>query len=262
MLDDSVNFISKGDGPPVILIHGMAASLYDWSSLMPELSEAGYQAFAMDLLGHGGSIKPEDPKYYHVEHIYQHFSTWLEGLHLGNTPVLVGHSLGGYLSLMYAIQHPGQVRAQVLIDPFYETQQLSRLTRLIRHRPNLYEKAIRMAPEWMVRIVLGWIPDSTSYFSPEVRKQIAADYKRASPHFVYITREMPDLTSRISQVETPSLVIWGERDFTLRPASFPKLVELLPHARGYPVADTGHQPHISHHVLVNQLVLQFLENLE
>ncbi|MBI3737910.1 MAG: alpha/beta fold hydrolase, partial [Chloroflexi bacterium] len=59
----TTNFISKGKGSPVILIHGLAASLHDWDFLLPELDKAGYAGYALDLLGHGESPKPDSREY-------------------------------------------------------------------------------------------------------------------------------------------------------------------------------------------------------
>jgi pimeloyl-ACP methyl ester carboxylesterase len=113
----------------------------------------------------------------------------------------------------------------------------------------------------LIHAVLGWNPDSITNFSEETRRQIAADYKRASPHFVYITREIPDLTDSLSQVDLPALVLWGTRDQTLRPASFTRLVQAMPNAAGHPIAATGHQPHISKPELVNPLIIEYINNL-
>jgi pimeloyl-ACP methyl ester carboxylesterase len=256
-----VHAISQGEGPAVILIHGMAASLYDWSSLAPELAANGYNARSLDLLGHGGSAKPDDPQEYHTECLFQHLATWMYSLELRHPAVLVGHSLGGYLSLLTALRTPEIVRGLVLIDPLYETGQLSNLVRWMSQRPLLAEKAMRITPQWMVHAVLGWNPDLAANFSPQIRQQIAADYKRASPHFIYITRELQDLTPNLFQIQVPTCVIWGDRDLTLKPSSFSRLVQALPNASGYPVSATGHQPHITQPERVNRTVLSFLEEL-
>ncbi len=258
MDDLYTNSISLGNGQPVILIHGMAASLYDWISLAPALASNSFAVYALDLLGHGESAKPDDPRLYHIESIYSHFKVWLESLNLVTPPILIGHSLGGYLSLLHAIRHPQAVRGMVLIDPYFESRQLSPLIRLASRRPNLGEKAMRVTPQWLIHAVIGWNPDTTAYFSTEARRQIAVNYKRASPHFVHTTRDMPDLTDNLPEVNAPVLVIWGKRDLTLQPASFPRLVQSLPNATGYPVTATGHQPHISKPDLVNRLTLEFL----
>ncbi|MCC6569360.1 MAG: alpha/beta fold hydrolase, partial [Anaerolineales bacterium] len=49
----TANFVKQGSDSPVILIHGVAASLHDWDELTPELAQNGYASYALDLLGHG-----------------------------------------------------------------------------------------------------------------------------------------------------------------------------------------------------------------
>jgi pimeloyl-ACP methyl ester carboxylesterase len=175
--------------------------------------------------------------------------------------LLVGHSLGGYLSLLYAIRHPEMVRGMVLINPLYSDGQISPFLKTVRQRPDLSARAMHVTPEWLIDRVLGWDPTTSRNFPPEIRKQIANDYKRASPHFVYITREIPDLTGYLGAVNTNTLLIWGEKDLTLAPASFHSLAQKLPNATASPILSGGHQPHIGNPDLVNGMILEFAERL-
>jgi pimeloyl-ACP methyl ester carboxylesterase len=185
----------------------------------------------------------------------------VESLPLDRPPVLIGHSLGGWLSLHYALRHPDRVRALALIAPFYTDRQLSPWLRLARRRPLFGGLAMRGIPEWAVHTVLGWDPASAR-FSPEARRQIAQDYKRASPNIFYLTRDFYNLTRQLSAVTVPTLVIWGDNDLTLRPAYFPRLVEALPGGRAYVLPGCGHQPHIGHPGQVNRAILDFLKELD
>lgn len=255
------HYIEEGQGQPVILIHGVAASLCDWVQFIPQFTDNGYHVYALDLLGHGDSAKPEDPQQYHIDNVYAHFSGWLDSLELDQPALLVGHSLGGYLSLLYALNHAQSVRGLALIDPFYSPRQLSPLLRLARRRPALGEKAVRAVPEWIIHTLLGWDQEMGAHFTPQARQQVAADYKRASPHFVYITQDIPDLTPRLAEVDHPALVVWGDKDQTLKPSSFPSLVQALPKVKPYRVAGSGHQPHIAKPDLVGEVTLQFFSSL-
>src|ERR1044071_1125797 len=77
----TANYIYQGTGAPVIMIHGLAASLHDWKDLIPDLTTNGYASYALDLLGHGESPRL-DSRTYQIDWVFEHFSNWLGSLHL------------------------------------------------------------------------------------------------------------------------------------------------------------------------------------
>jgi pimeloyl-ACP methyl ester carboxylesterase len=253
-----INYKQKGEGPPIILVHGIAASLSDWEYLVPDLVRDGYQTLALDLLGHGDSLKPDDQSHYHSDSLYLHLEAWIENLNLSQPPILVGHSLGGYLCMKYALERPEAIEKLVLIDPFFSQNQLPPLMRLVNRHPAWGEKALRLAPIWLIHALIGWDVDTSRNFSERKRQQVAEDYKRASPKILHILNTVAGLSQHLTRLSSPTLVIWGERDKTLKPESFPHLVEQLPDAVGRPIASCGHQPHIGKPEIVNPIVLDFL----
>ncbi len=263
-LENQVNFVQQGQGAPVILIHGLAASLFDWNDLLPALAQAGYAAYALDLLGHGKSLKPHNLADYCVAQVFAHFEGWIKSLEIDQPLVLVGHSLGGHLAIEFALRHSQQVRALALCDPFYSLEQMPFLLRTYYHRPPISAAMIKRTPEWVFRRAV----DLTSFsirngyaLSDEVRAQTAADYKRAHPGIFNIPHSLSDLTPRLSAVSQPTLVLWGARDQTLAPASFPKMLKMLPNASGSVIPGAGHVPHQSHPDEFNRQVLAFLRGL-
>ena len=264
---DWANYIEKGQGAPVILIHGLAASLYDWEMLMPELASAGYHSYALDLLGHGDSPKPEE-RSYKIKWVLRHLERWIDSLALTEPPVIIGHSLGGYLTLRYTLRHPEQTRALVLVNPFYSIEQLSYLLRSTYRRPTLNALIIEHLPGWIFQIAvdftsqaLGRIGDGIQYLPEEIRFQTALDYKRTHPGAFNIPNSLHDLTSKLSQVKKPTLVAWGTHDQTLRPDLFIPLVDALPNAKSYTLK-AGHVPHQSHPVEFNKITIDFLNSLQ
>jgi pimeloyl-ACP methyl ester carboxylesterase len=263
----TVHFVRQGSGAPVVMIHGIAASLHDWDELVPELTKRGYASHALDLLGHGDSPKPAS-RAYHMEWLYQHFEQWMRSLRLTEPAVIIGHSLGGYLALEYARRASAWTRGLVLVNPFYSLSQLPLLLRRTYRHPTLSGFIATRLPEWVFRVVvdvtsvgMGHSSGALHSLPEHIRAQTALDYTRTAPGVYNIPNTGEDLTYHLGSISKPTLVVWGERDQTLAPASFHKLVELMPHARGASIR-AGHVPHQSNAEWFNRQVLEFLGSLE
>jgi pimeloyl-ACP methyl ester carboxylesterase len=112
-----INYYEAGQGPPVILLHGIGACTYTWRYLAPALV-ADHRVFAIDLKGYGLSDKPEDGKYAmsdQADLVAEFIRT--RDLH---DLVLVGHSMGGGVTLMTYFKvrqdDPARIKKLVLID--------------------------------------------------------------------------------------------------------------------------------------------------
>ncbi len=104
-----------GDGPVVILIHGIASSAATFTSVLPKLTPR-HRCISIDLLGFGESPVPDGATYTIEEHVASITAT-IRSLKLRAPFILVGHSLGSLLSARYAAQHPEQVSRLILVSP-------------------------------------------------------------------------------------------------------------------------------------------------
>lgn len=264
-IPQTAHFIQKGSGAPVVLVHGVSASLHDWDELIPELTGNGYASHALDLLGHGDSPKPAT-RAYHIDWVFEHFLHWITSLRLTEPVILIGHSLGGYLALEYARRFSAWTRGLVLVNPFYTLSQLPFLLRRTYRHPSLSGLISMQVPEWMFRLVvdvtslgMGHSNGAVHSLPEHVRAQTALDYTRTAAGVYNLPNTMRDLTPHLPHISLPTLVVWGSRDQTLSPSSFPKLVEAMPRAEGRPVR-AGHVPHQSNAGEFNQIVMGFLRN--
>jgi 3-oxoadipate enol-lactonase len=262
----TAHYIQQGEGTPVILVHGIAASHHDWEDLIPELTKDGYASYALDLLGHGDSPKLAS-RAYRMDWLFEHFNGWMKSLRLTEPAILIGHSLGGYLALEYARRVSAWTRGLVLVNPLYSLSQLPPLLRRTYRRPHLSSFIVERTPGWIFRLIVDVTSLAMGHSSgglhslPErVRAQTALDYARTSPGVYNVINNSRDLNGNLSSISIPTLVVWGEKDQTLTPSSFAGLVKKMPRALGRSLA-AGHVPHQSNPDEFNRIVLEFLKSL-
>jgi len=262
----TAHYVQRGQGTPVILIHGIAASHHDWDELVPVLAGQGYACYALDLLGHGDSPKLPS-RAYQMDWLFEHFSHWMKSLRLTEPAILIGHSLGGYLALEYARRVSAWTRGLLLVNPLYSISQLPSLLRRTYRRPHLSSFIVERTPGWMFRLivdmtslVMGHSSGALHSLPERVRAQTALDYTRTAPGVYNVINTNVDLNGNLSSISHPTLVVWGEKDQTLAPASFSKLVQKMPRARGQSLR-AGHVPHQSNPDEFNPIVVEFLKGL-
>ena len=262
----TAHYIQRGQGTPIILIHGIAASHHDWDELVPVLADQGYACYALDLLGHGDSPKLPS-RAYQMDWLFEHFSNWMKSLRLTEPAILIGHSLGGYLALEYARRVSAWTRGLLLVNPLYSISQLPSILRRTYRRPHLSSFIVERTPGWMFRLIvdvtslaMGHSSGALHSLPERVRAQTALDYTRTAPGVYNVINTQVDLNGNLSSISHPTLVVWGEKDQTLAPSSFGKLVNKMPRARGKSLR-AGHVPHQSNPEEFNPLVLEFLKGL-
>jgi len=104
---------TSGSGPAIVFLHGIGSSAETWATVADRLAEA-HSTVRFDLLGHGASPAPADPKEYTRDRALDDVDDLLATL--DGPAVLVGHSLGGYLALAHAATRPGIARGIVILN--------------------------------------------------------------------------------------------------------------------------------------------------
>lgn len=105
----------RGEGPVVVLVHGLASSHVDFHYLIP-LLEKKYHVLAVDILGFGDSEAPAGTKFTLDDHANALAAT-IDSLRPPSPFVLVGHSLGSLIAARYAAANPRKVSQLVMVSP-------------------------------------------------------------------------------------------------------------------------------------------------
>lgn len=108
-----VNVNTCGSGSPLLFLHGIGDTAATWSTVMG-LLEGRHTVISFDLIGHGQSPVPDDPTEYTRDRTLEDIDEIVAGLDA--PPILVGHSLGGYLALAHAATRPDASAGLVVLS--------------------------------------------------------------------------------------------------------------------------------------------------
>ncbi|BCJ32370.1 haloalkane dehalogenase [Actinocatenispora sera] len=112
VLDTHLHYETRGDGQPVVFLHGNPTSSHLWRNVLPRMP-GSVRALALDLVGMGRSGKPDIA--YSFADQARYLDAWIERMGLSEV-VLVGHDWGGALALDWAARHPHRVRGIAFLE--------------------------------------------------------------------------------------------------------------------------------------------------
>jgi pimeloyl-ACP methyl ester carboxylesterase len=271
---NKIRYTVAGTGKPLLLIHGFGASIGHWQKNIPVLAEAGYQVFALDLLGFGASDKA--PVDYTLElWESQIVDFWAEFI---NQPtILIGNSIGALLALMLVTNHPAIAEGGVLIN----------CAGGLNHRPGDLNPILSLVMGGFGKLVSS--PITGNFIFNNIRRksqirrtlyQVYCDRRAvtddlvemlyqpscdpgAQKVFASVLTAPPGKTPNqlLPQLKLPLLVIWGEKD-PWTPVTGAKIYQDLadnnPDVEFQIIPNAGHCPHDENPEAVNAQIIQWL----
>jgi len=269
-----LHFVETGQGPPVVLLHGFPEFWYSWRHQLPALANAGFQAFALDLLGYNQSDRPTAIKAYRVDNLIQGLADFIRVV-IGTPAFVVGHDWGGVLAWRLAALHPDLV---------------SKLAILNAPHPAAYQAVLRCGPGQWIRswyiafFQLPWLPEFTiqannfaglermwrqgpvhpGAFTNEDITRYKQAFRRPSGltgplnYYRAAIRYSWDANKPPQRVLAPTLVIWGEQDPYLSLNLLDRLGQWVPDLRIQRIPDASHWVQNDVPDQVNRLLIEFL----
>lgn len=243
------HYQQAGEGPDVVLIHGVTGDLSIWflCKAIQALS-VRHRATAFDLRGHGYSDAPPD-RYTSADHAADLFAL-MDGLGIERA-ILVGHSFGGVIAMHAAVLAPGRVEAMVFSDPYFpglrHLEDLSRWGHWRDFRAEASRVGIELSDEHWYD--LGRFFDQVLHLDDEqilrFRQAVGLPALNRLIRLGKTTcgddsKAVAGLTEeRIDRVSQPSLALFGEHSPFLATAQY--LVEHLPNCRPAIVPGAKHR---------------------
>ncbi len=250
-----------------LLIHGWSSSWYAMSPLLG-LASQRFRAIAVDLPGYGES--PPLPERVTIPAYADLLADFIEEVTDGPV-VLIGHSMGGMISLIMALRYPVLVERMVLIDPTisgrlsqYINVVVSPIT--ILERFGLGSLIVSTVEQLMVGISDRLMRPASfaerTGITAEDYTHIRGDVRRPGQGRVraecFFAMRESDLRGRLSQVETPSLVLWGAEDNTVPLRDAGVVADEWPEADLRIIPKAGHWPHFETPDTTRRQIASFL----
>jgi pimeloyl-ACP methyl ester carboxylesterase len=258
-----------GDGPPVVLIHGMLNSSSHWQSVALELAR-DHTVIAPDLIGHGDSAAPRGD--YSLGAHAASIRDLLTAIGIDSASI-VGHSLGGGVAMQFFYQFPQRVERLVLISSGGLGQEVSPLLRSaalpgtfallsLIIRPRLLAALSGSGRGLRERGIGGGV-----YLQAIARALRPLENADARHAFLHTLRSVIDVrgqrvsaTDRLYLLETmPTMIVWGERDNTIPIAHGRRAHEAIPHSFFQTIPNVAHFPHLEDPDSLARLLREFIE---
>lgn len=199
--DTVVHYLEAGQGPVLILIHGLGSSASVWRDDI-DLLAASYRVIALDLPGYGKSDRPKAD--YSVEYQAGAVKEFIEALGVDKV-TLAGNSLGGWIAALVALDSPDKVSRLVLVDSAGLRREAARTDVPLNPATREEEKALLLA----LFADKAKVTESLLNEQWDYRKDVRSTVQATIESF---KTKAPFLDSRLRDIKVPTLIIWGKQD--------------------------------------------------
>lgn len=258
-----MRFIQRGNaGTPIVLIHGLMDSADFWHHNLDALAQH-HRVWAIDLVGFGYSSRINEPVY-SLQYFARAIREFMDVQGITRAHV-IGHSLGGAVTLQLARDYPAHVNKLILIAPGTFLINSIGLLTVFARVPFVPRALMGFAltsehARWRAyRNALG----NPAHFNPydaQLRIRPMRVCGTADALVAMATsRWTNNLENELSHISAPTLIVWGDRDRAVPVAHAEKHARALPNAKLVILEGAGHIPHIEFPAIVNPLFKDFLE---
>ena len=257
-----VRYIAAGHGPPLVLVHGLGATLSVSNKNITALAQ-DHAVFALDLPGHGRSEKPEDIAYDPASGA-RFLVRFMDALGI-DVATLVGNSGGGLVAALCALAYPERVDRLVLVDPaglgrsiswFLRVSSVPVLGEVINNPPIVTRRNLVKSIFYEYRPVLDDVIDEV------IEARNLPETKRAVLKAVRATIGVGGVRSgllvldRLATLRRPPLIVWGREDRIVPVRHAEQAARVLPDARVHVIERCGHWPQLERPDEFNAVMLE------
>ena len=254
--------MGAGEGPPVVLVHGLGANWQNWLETLPALARER-RTIALDLPGFGESEMPADR--ISISNYARVVEELCEKLDLG--PVaLVGNSMGGFIVAEMAISYPERAERIVLaaaagisVTSAYRrpTVTAARATTAAGFFKITQRRDFVVRPR-LRHLALAPVVRHPTLIAPDLVHEVMKALGKPGYLDALDAVLLYDFRDRLEEISCPALLLWGEKDMLVPVADADEFERRIPDARKVLLEDTGHAPQLERPTEFNRELFAFL----
>jgi pimeloyl-ACP methyl ester carboxylesterase len=257
------HFIARGQGKPVILIHGFNMDLHTWTKNLDSLATR-FKVYAPDLWGQGYSTRV--PLEYGYDLFERQIRLFMEALNIDRVS-LVGHSMGGGTAIVFTLRNRHQVEKLVLVDSTGIPTRLPFRSKVFRLK-GVAELLMTLPTDRIRRMNLEdiWIHDRRS-LTDDIYQKFTLYQKIEGTTESLLTILRADFFNtleteirELGSLGIPTLIIWGREDASLPISNAETMKDFIPGSRLEILENAGHLANFDQPAAFNELVIDFLNS--
>ena len=255
-----LHYIEAGQGPPVVLLHGLGGDGSRWGPNIGPLAK-DFHVFALDQIGFGQSDKPLAN--YHTGMLAEFLAGFLKAVGVPKAS-LVGNSMGAGVALYMAVHYPEMVDKIVLADGGgYRSENAGPRpapTAAELHRRAIQNSVTREETREFFRIMFhnkSLVTDQMVDAQLPMRLRSAFTITKIQESGEKGLGSLSE--AEVRGVKAPTLILWGKYDELANPAGADRLEKAIPGSKKIMIDDCGHMPQLEKSDEFNRLVREFLK---
>ncbi|MDG5473570.1 2-succinyl-6-hydroxy-2,4-cyclohexadiene-1-carboxylate synthase [Jeotgalibacillus sp. ET6] len=255
----------KGEGRPVLFLHGFTGDSSAWGSIIHKLSQS-VMCIAIDLPGHGKTVMPRnDLSRFSMKEVCRDLGFILEYLNVKSADVL-GYSMGGRTALSFAAFYPDKVRKLILESA---SPGLESIVESEARKKQDDQLAQFILNEGIAAFVDRWenIPlfETQKNLDAEVQENLHAKRMQNKPEHLAAslqgmgTGRQPSWWGELNKIKHETLLITGEKDRKFCQIA-KNMADQMPNAKKVEIPETGHAIHVEQPEKFGTIIEEFLES--
>jgi 3-oxoadipate enol-lactonase len=250
-----LNVLQRGNGTPLVLVHGYPLDHSMWRGQIDGLADR-CRLIAPDLRGFGASGVTAGTVT--MEQMADDLAGLLDALKITEPIVLCGLSMGGYVAWQFALKYRARLAKLILCDTRAAADSPEAAAGRLKTAENVLADGAAPAAEALIPKLFA---PETYQQQPKIVEETRQVILRTKPEGIAGAlrgmAERPDVTVQLAQLDVPALLICGEHDGISPPSEMRQIASQMPHAKFVEIANAGHMAPLEQPAAVNAAMRDF-----